>query len=78
MLKRSRVSGTALVGSSLFFPLIAGCTTYPSAGDLKGTVSDDYNYIIGPGDGLNIFVWRNPELSQSVPVRPDYASWAGS
>mgnify|MGYP000272671950 FL=1 len=31
----------------------------------------DYNYIVGPGDSLNIIVWRNPELSMSVPVRPD-------
>jgi polysaccharide export outer membrane protein len=29
------------------------------------------NYLIGPGDSLQIFVWRNPELSQLVPVRPD-------
>ncbi len=28
-------------------------------------------YVIGPGDDLDIFVWRNPELSISVPVRPD-------
>jgi polysaccharide export outer membrane protein len=28
-------------------------------------------YLIGPGDMLQIFVWRNPELSQTVPVRPD-------
>lgn len=28
-------------------------------------------YLIGPGDGLSIFVWRNPDLSQSVIVRPD-------
>ncbi|MDH5378219.1 MAG: polysaccharide export protein [Gammaproteobacteria bacterium] len=28
-------------------------------------------YVIGPGDGLKIFVWRNAELSGSVPVRPD-------
>jgi polysaccharide export outer membrane protein len=30
------------------------------------------NYVIGPGDVLDIFVWQNPDLSQKkVPVRPD-------
>jgi len=29
------------------------------------------NYLVGPGDNLKIFVWRNPELSSSVTVRPD-------
>ncbi|MES1263662.1 MAG: polysaccharide biosynthesis/export family protein, partial [Peristeroidobacter soli] len=29
------------------------------------------DYIIGPGDQLQIFVWRNPELTTTVPVRPD-------
>jgi polysaccharide export outer membrane protein len=33
--------------------------------------NDSYSYIIGPGDTLNIVVARNPELSMSVPVRPD-------
>lgn len=33
--------------------------------------ADEYTYIIGPGDTLNVFVWRNPELSSSVAVRPD-------
>ena len=33
--------------------------------------SQDYSYLIGPGDSINIIVWRNPELSMSVPVRPD-------
>lgn len=28
-------------------------------------------YIIGPGDTLQVFVWRNPDLSVTVPVRPD-------
>lgn len=32
-------------------------------------VADDY--VIGPGDSLQVFVWRNPELSVTVPVRPD-------
>jgi polysaccharide export outer membrane protein len=29
------------------------------------------DYIVGPGDTLQVFVWRNPELSVTVPVRPD-------
>lgn len=33
--------------------------------------SADYSYLIGPGDTLNIVVSRHPELSQTVPVRPD-------
>jgi polysaccharide export outer membrane protein len=28
-------------------------------------------YLIGPGDTLEIFVWRQPDLSVTVPVRPD-------
>jgi polysaccharide export outer membrane protein len=28
-------------------------------------------YVIGPGDTIQVFVWRNPELSTTVPVRPD-------
>ena len=28
-------------------------------------------YMIGPGDTLQVFVWRNPELTATVPVRPD-------
>ncbi len=53
--------------------MLSGCTgnVMPAASleDLKNI--PDYNYIIGPGDNVNIFVWRNPEVSQSVPVRPD-------
>lgn len=36
-----------------------------------GNGPGDYDYIIGPGDSLNVFVWRNPELSSAVAVRPD-------
>ncbi|HEX5126902.1 MAG TPA: XrtA/PEP-CTERM system exopolysaccharide export protein [Rhodocyclaceae bacterium] len=49
---------------------MAGCaSSYPPA-PAKAS-SADYNYVIGPGDTVNITVWRNPELSTSVPVRPD-------
>ena len=49
---------------------IAGCSTpYPPAPREAATA--DYNYVIGPLDTVNIIVWRNPELSMSVPVRPD-------
>lgn len=49
--------------------LTSGCTTYPAAPVVAS--SADYNYLIGPGDVINIVVWRNPELSMTVPVRPD-------
>ncbi|MBU6256965.1 MAG: polysaccharide export protein [Burkholderiales bacterium] len=49
----------------------AGCAShaYPPAPTTVDTSS--YSYIIGPGDTINIIVWRNPELSMTVPVRPD-------
>lgn len=45
-------------------------TTYPPASaDLAAPAPRDY--LIGPGDSVNVMVWRNPELSMVVPVRPD-------
>lgn len=50
--------------------VLGGCaSSYPPAP--ASASSGEYNYIIGPGDTLNVVVWRNPELSMSVPVRPD-------
>jgi polysaccharide export outer membrane protein len=42
---------------------------YPPAP--RDAATADYSYRIGPLDTINISVWRNPELSMSVPVRPD-------
>lgn len=47
----------------------AGGSYPPAPQSAEGQYGKDY--IIGPGDQLNIVVWRNPEVSQSVPVRPD-------
>jgi len=35
------------------------------------SATDDPDYQIGPGDKLNISVWKEPDLSGTVPVRPD-------
>lgn len=44
----------------------------PSTSHGSQTASpDEYKYLIGPGDSVQIFVWRNPEVSQAVTVRPD-------
>ena len=52
--------------------VLAGCASLgEQAAAPAAAASPDYNYIVGPGDTLNINVWRNPELSGSVPVRPD-------
>jgi len=37
----------------------------------KPAATTDGNYIIGPQDVLDISVWKEPEVSRVVPVRPD-------
>ena len=49
----------------------AGCATKVPMAPTTLDVNSDYAYLIGPGDNLNIVIWRNPELSSNVPVRPD-------
>lgn len=60
---------TAVVISMGF---LAGCTTLPEAptDTPELTLAED-SYLVGPTDQLQIFVWRNPELSTGVVVRPD-------
>ncbi|MFP4244184.1 MAG: XrtA/PEP-CTERM system exopolysaccharide export protein [Ectothiorhodospira sp.] len=48
---------------------LGACASHPPLEAVDYT--EDPDYIIGPGDNVNIFVWRQPELSMSVPVRPD-------
>jgi polysaccharide export outer membrane protein len=43
-----------------------------SAADLAAKpATDDPNYVIGPEDELIISVWKEPDISRTVPVRPD-------
>ena len=56
----------------IFLLHLAGCAArYPVATTEARAVGETPMYIIGSGDSLNIFVWRNPELSATTTVRPD-------
>jgi polysaccharide export outer membrane protein len=44
---------------------------YEEANGVSPVHTPGPDYLIGPGDNLQIFVWRNPELTSTVPVRPD-------
>jgi polysaccharide biosynthesis/export protein len=64
---------TPLLGAAM---LLAGCAgggrpELPPAGFVGGADVPNEEYIIGPLDQLQVFVWRNPELSAKVQVRPD-------
>lgn len=67
-LRRTLIYAGALCAAAI----LASCATTSEHPPAPGEVaSSSYNYKIGPGDMLSIVVWRNPDLSTSVPVRPD-------
>lgn len=49
--------------------LAQSVATTPGAPAAGANVGSDY--VIGPGDVIQVFVWRNDELTVEVPVRPD-------
>ncbi|MFK8020291.1 MAG: XrtA/PEP-CTERM system exopolysaccharide export protein [Pseudomonadales bacterium] len=53
--------------------VLASCGGQPKIQDIPIEVSNysEQPYVLGVGDELDIQVWRNPDLSTSVPVRPD-------
>lgn len=56
--------------------VLSACSNHPSLPQAKVHQSltssvDNYQYLIGPGDRLTIFVWRNPDVSGTFTVRPD-------
>jgi polysaccharide biosynthesis/export protein len=61
----------AWVSALICAAALIGCQTNPYPPAPQTAATPDYLYKIGPLDSVNVIVWRNPELSTSVPVRPD-------
>ena len=61
------------LGRIMLLGLVALCLTGCASGSVvcKEPASQSPDYVIGAGDSLQIFVWRSPDLTTTVPVRPD-------
>ena len=64
-----RLWGNALAATAALG--LAGCQTVPIDPEFLAVDPTSWEYVIGALDSVNIFVWRNPEVSQTVTVRPD-------
>ena len=67
----SSLRAFALALAAIALGVLSGCTTPKHPPAPVDAQTADYNYRIGPLDTVNVIVWRNPDLSISVPVRPD-------
>ncbi len=61
-----RLGGLVLLGF-----MLAACASKPPVPENQRFNEPDYNYVIGPGDTMEIFVWGNEELTTVAIVRPD-------
>src|SRR2546428_11633567 len=69
-MKHTLVSVTVLAAFVSFAPLVsAKDADKKKAAQAPAAVNDEYR--VGPGDKLRIEVYKDPQLSQSVQVRPD-------
>lgn len=74
---RFRDGARVLTAAVIAAVALSGCTGGGSRPELPPTTfvasreGPGEEYVIGPLDSLQIFVWRNPELSAKVQVRPD-------
>ena len=65
-------SGWLSTGLVALVLVCGGCSTPKTYPPLEQDPNEAVApYLIGPGDTIQIVVWRNPELSVTIPVRPD-------
>jgi len=71
-IERLRIAGRSILTVAAAVLLIAGCTgKTPGPGLATSKAPSNYEYVIGAGDQLQLFVWKSPELSTTTIVRPD-------
>ncbi|NIJ29559.1 polysaccharide export outer membrane protein [Sphingomonas insulae] len=74
---RSGVPVRVLLAVGAAASALSGCSSgsghpeLPPASYVASKEQPGEEYVIGPLDQLNVFVWRNPELSAKIQVRPD-------
>ncbi len=66
---RQETTFIMLIASVVFCPIWQAVAATDDTEVDKASVGDDY--LIGPTDILEIHVWREPDLSRTIPVRPD-------
>ncbi len=67
--KANLIKHSAMALAAACTLVLGGCATRaPQPVDTQASAPE---YRVGPGDTVNIIVWRNPEVSMAVPVRPD-------
>jgi len=69
--KMSYLTDTVAKAGAIACLLLLGACSTPPAPPAAALAPINPDYLVGPGDSVNIIVWRNPEVSMSVPVRPD-------
>jgi|SRR5579862_61233 len=74
-MKRNRFWGSLILALATCLGAVQGAEPVADAAPTiplaPSGVAVSPDYVIGPGDSLQVFVWRNPELTAVVPVRPD-------
>lgn len=64
---------SAMAAAASVVLAVTGCSSNPNVNLSPEQQADtpDYEYLIGPGDTMEVFVWGNPDLSTNVVVKPD-------
>lgn len=70
MIRHSSISA-ALAFLAIFMSGCGGGGGHTISADEVGAQQQEDDYVIGPGDGLQVFVWGHEDLTSEVQVRPD-------